>query len=238
MNPSSWVQETCQRVGRNFTYAEWRQYYPDEAYRKTCEELPKHMSYYRGIAEQTLSDSDDSWRIQNALDRVRMEMEKDNSFAEDSAGESLNIVEELISEKIFTDMRYRNWQEALDLLGQAKAYDSLFVSTMKKIKDPDSLNSLCWDGSVNGFAEQVIEYCERAVAFNASDPVIRDSRGLARALTGDYAGAIDDFQFFVDHGADRGLNESLIQQRRGWIADLKAGINPFTPDVLEELKGQ
>ena len=40
MNPLSWVQKTCKRVGRNFTQAEWAQYFPDEEYRKTCEQWP------------------------------------------------------------------------------------------------------------------------------------------------------------------------------------------------------
>jgi len=40
MNPLSWVQRTCQRVGRNFTLAEWAQYFPGEEYRKTCEQWP------------------------------------------------------------------------------------------------------------------------------------------------------------------------------------------------------
>jgi WD40 repeat protein/energy-coupling factor transporter ATP-binding protein EcfA2 len=40
INPQSWVQETCQRVGRNFTRAEWEQYLLNEEYRKTCQQWP------------------------------------------------------------------------------------------------------------------------------------------------------------------------------------------------------
>ena len=40
INPQSWVQETCQRVGRNLTRAEWEQYLPNEEYRKTCQQWP------------------------------------------------------------------------------------------------------------------------------------------------------------------------------------------------------
>ncbi len=40
INPHSWVAKTCQRVGRNFTQEEWRRYFPDEEYRKTCEQWP------------------------------------------------------------------------------------------------------------------------------------------------------------------------------------------------------
>jgi WD40 repeat protein len=36
LNPISWIQKACQRAGRNFTQAEWLQYFPNEAYRQTC----------------------------------------------------------------------------------------------------------------------------------------------------------------------------------------------------------
>jgi len=34
------VEQTCQRVGRNFTREEWERYFPNEEYRKTCERWP------------------------------------------------------------------------------------------------------------------------------------------------------------------------------------------------------
>jgi WD40 repeat protein len=40
IDPQSWVQETCQRVGRNLTRTEWEQYFPNEEYRKTCQQWP------------------------------------------------------------------------------------------------------------------------------------------------------------------------------------------------------
>ena len=36
LDPTSWIEKACQIAGRNFTQAEWRQYFPDEAYRTTC----------------------------------------------------------------------------------------------------------------------------------------------------------------------------------------------------------
>jgi WD40 repeat protein len=40
LNPETWVNESCQRVGRNLTRAEWVQYFSNEEYRKTCEQWP------------------------------------------------------------------------------------------------------------------------------------------------------------------------------------------------------
>ena len=95
------------------------------------------------------------------------------------------------------------------------------------------LNLLCESGSLFGQAADVLEYCETAVKLtNEQDAEIRDSRGLARALTGDFKGAITDFEFFVQHTN----SEEEKKQRQDWIKALKKGNNPFTQAVLESLK--
>jgi WD40 repeat protein len=40
LDPQSWIEISCQRAGRNFTRAEWAKYFPNEDYRKTCEQWP------------------------------------------------------------------------------------------------------------------------------------------------------------------------------------------------------
>jgi hypothetical protein len=136
-----------------------------------------------------------------------------------------------IIEDITTAADSGEWEKTLHLLERAEA-DNLPLDPI--LDDSEFLNELCWGGSLNGYAAEILEYCERAVDLAPADPAIRDSRGLARALTGDDAGAIEDFQFFVDHYDD----ETLIEQRQQWILDLKAGNNPITPEVLEELRNQ
>ncbi|MEM6437206.1 MAG: hypothetical protein AAF773_25620, partial [Cyanobacteria bacterium P01_D01_bin.115] len=96
----------------------------------------------------------------------------------------------------------------------------------------DLLNSLCWQGSLNGAAADVIDICEQAVTAAPEHAGNRDSRGLARALTGNLEGAIADFQFFVDNSE----NEADKQQRQQWIQQLQAGQNPFTHEVLKGLR--
>jgi WD40 repeat protein len=94
-------------------------------------------------------------------------------------------------------------------------------------------DSLCWYGSLRGFAKDVMFACEKAVALAPQDGNIRDSRGLARALTGDSKGAIEDFQAFVNSTTDR---DELKAQRQNWINALRAGKNPFTPEELKKLR--
>jgi hypothetical protein len=134
-------------------------------------------------------------------------------------------------EDIITATFSGEWEKTLNLLERAEA-NNLPLDPI--LDDSGFLNELCWRGSLNGYAAEFLEYCERAVDLVPDDPAIRDSRGLARVLTGDYFGAIEDFQFFVDHYGD----ETLIEQREQWIVDLKAGKNPITPEVLEELRNQ
>ena len=61
-----------------------------------------------------------------------------------------------------------------------------------------------------------------------------DSRGLARALTGDRAGAIEAFRFYVDQERD----PVRVAQRQAWIAALEAGQNPFDAATLWALRSQ
>ncbi|MDE5120821.1 MAG: tetratricopeptide repeat protein, partial [Trichodesmium sp. St19_bin1] len=70
------------------------------------------------------------------------------------------------------------------------------------------------------------------VKLKPNDRKIRRYRGLARALTGNYQGAIEDFQVLVDTTKD----EDEKAKVEGWIETLKKGENPFTSEVLEELK--
>ena len=109
-------------------------------------------------------------------------------------------------------------QEAVDAFERAKQLDPTW-----KIP-PESWNTLCWFGAVHGEAKTVISACDTAVAVAPGKVWARDGRGVARALTGDRAGAIEDFQAFIK-GPD---SAEYKKQRQGWIDALKKGENPFT----------
>jgi regulator of sirC expression with transglutaminase-like and TPR domain len=73
--------------------------------------------------------------------------------------------------------------------------------------------------------------CEKAVALAPDDGNYRNSRGLARALTGNTKGAIEDFQAFIAQTDD----QKRKAQRQRWIDALRAGKNPFTPEEIKSL---
>ena len=117
--------------------------------------------------------------------------------------------------------------DALAAYAQAQTLDStLTISAW-------SWALLCWKGSLWGYAADVMTACEQAVArAPAAQGLFRGARGVARALTDDFEGAIADFEAFVawtTSGRDR-------RQRREWIDALRAGENPFTPELLESLR--
>jgi WD40 repeat protein len=105
--------------------------------------------------------------------------------------------------------------------------------------DPDgsiraeAWNDLCWESVRRRHAADVMEICERAVKLaeqlKPGSWNSRDSRGVARALTGDTNGAIEDFQFYIDHTTD---GEKKLE-RQEWVNALGAGKKP--DEVLKSL---
>ena len=96
-------------------------------------------------------------------------------------------------------------------------------------------NNVCWYGSLTGFAAQVMEACEAAVHHSPDSFGGRDSRGLARAITGDYRGAIEDFRSVVEESKGRSELKQKIEQRREWIGLLEQGKSPFDDESLAAL---
>jgi hypothetical protein len=77
------------------------------------------------------------------------------------------------------------------------------------------------------------------VALAPSDGNAHDSRGLARALTGDPTGAIDDFAAYIAWQKQQDEPDtSAIAQREQWIAGLRAGREPFDKATLEQMREQ
>jgi hypothetical protein len=84
----------------------------------------------------------------------------------------------------------------------------------------------------------VLPACEHAVRLAGDEGLASfcESRGLARALTGDYAGAIEDLGFYVQWAQENDVSEEVIAERQAWIAELEARRNPFDEQTLESLR--
>ncbi|MBS9772900.1 MAG: hypothetical protein J7F05_21310, partial [Trichodesmium erythraeum GBRTRLIN201] len=117
-------------------------------------------------------------------------------------------------------------EQTINLYNQAQKLDSDVEI------DVENWGELCLFGSLNNQDQDVMFACEKAVKLKPNDRKIRNYRGLARTLTGNYQGAIEDFQVLVDTTKD----EDEKAKVEGWIETLKKGENPFTSEVLKELE--
>lgn len=128
-----------------------------------------------------------------------------------------------------------NWESAVSYFRLATESDSAHLNAS---------NNYCWYSSLQGNSHDALNECERLVEIatleNSEDPysdvrLYRDSRGLARSLTGDYTGALEDFEAFVDWSKNNGVFDQLGRKRTEWISELRENRNPFTVDTLNYL---
>ncbi|MBN1220569.1 MAG: hypothetical protein JXM69_16725 [Anaerolineae bacterium] len=103
--------------------------------------------------------------------------------------------------------------------------------------DTSALNLFCWGYTVEQQPEKAMPYCQRAVELDP-EPIFRDSRGIAYVLSGNYEAAIADFEAFVAWLATQPNPawQQPLARRQAWLAALKAGQNPLTPEVLADIR--
>ena len=132
-------------------------------------------------------------------------------------------------------MKLGNYDEAM------AAYHSVLSIHPALTTAAMSLNNLCWYGGLWGYkSDDLLDICELGVQGTLTSPHLanhRDSRGLVRALRGDFEGAVSDFEFYVDvNSAAPDRNQTLVADRREWIEALRQNINPFTDEALSKLR--
>ena len=102
---------------------------------------------------------------------------------------------------------------------------------------PQFWNDICWYGTIEGKAKEVLFAGNIAIAFRPDDGNFHDTRGVALALSGKPNEAIKDFEAYLWWTR---LHERR-EERQQWIRDLKAGkaaTDIFTEEVFERLKTQ
>src|SRR5207253_11372560 len=94
---------------------------------------------------------------------------------------------------------------------------------------PRVLVTVCWNGALAGQATAVLAVCDRAVDRTPSDDEdyesVRRSRGVVRALTGNFDGAATDLEA-SDPSAD------VISTAGRWNEALLQGSNIFATAVV------
>lgn len=99
---------------------------------------------------------------------------------------------------------------------------------------PGAVASLCWAYAAQGQAQVALPWCEQALSAADSGPA-RHGRAIAYALAGQYDLAAADLEIYL-----AGLRSPLLEKEEGrvreWLAELRAGRNPFDAGVLERLR--
>lgn len=173
---------------------------------------------------QELAKADHIRRSVLAFQKVR-KLDPSRSFDPQQRAEELDLT------SLVEHGRVLAWEgqidEAVATYEKAKGIDA-------KLPVPGTAwNTLCWWGSLYSYPEKVVNgACEQAVASDPHNTDFQDSRGLARALTGDTRGAIQDFEAFIRSPAS---NDGQKKQRTRWVEALRAGNNPFTKEERKAL---
>lgn len=120
-------------------------------------------------------------------------------------------------------------------------YDLAITDYSKMIElDPSNANyysQTCWFGSLSGHAAEMMDICEQAVALDPENGDIRNSRGLAYVLNGDYGKAVEDFKFYINWLKNRPYEDDANNVET-WIKKLELGQSPFDEITLEKLRNE
>lgn len=227
LSVNSWLTRVCGTAKRNLSNDEWHQFLGDEPYRKTCQNLPIHPSIIE--AAKDLAAGGD---VASAIVQFQKALELDPSLDLDPEAEARRLAAAALVTKGTTLARQGKIKEAVSAYGEGQTIDPALKISF------ESWNTLCWRGALLGFAQNVVDACERAVTLAPSDSKgwARDSRGLARALTGHYSEAAADFEAFVTWSKENDAYENYGHRRETWIAELTAGRNPFDSATLAALR--
>jgi tetratricopeptide (TPR) repeat protein len=184
--------------------------------------------YNQGLAETLVEEGENLAQKENydgAVAKFQEALKLDSSLDFDPKEKAGQLVATVLIEKGQSLAKEGKVKDAIETYNKARKLDP------KVDKNADSWERLCWYGSLRKQPTDVMFACEKAVKLAPKSGYNRDSRGVARAMTGNIQGAIEDFQAYIAETDDKDAK----LRRQGWIRDLRAGKNPFTDEELKEL---
>ncbi|NES64087.1 MAG: CHAT domain-containing protein [Okeania sp. SIO2D1] len=209
---------------------------PDELMTHACAQMSDHLKNNPNVTEEErgicgVSASGTALflqgerlaaegNIKEAISKFQQAVKLDSNLSLNSAAKSL-----LRGGKQLTI--YKKSDAAILAYEEAQKLDGKLEITAR------DWNDLCWNGSLYQQAEKVMLACEKAVKLAPEDSLVKNGRGLARALTGNVPGAIKDFEAYIKSTEDDWWKAKI--QR--WVDALKKGENHVMEGDLEELKG-
>jgi WD40 repeat protein len=198
----------------------------DDRDRQICDDIPPSASFLvdRGINLAKKGN------INGAVAKFQEAQKLDPSLNFDPQIKAKKFAASSLLAKGESLVKQLKVKEAIAAYKQAPELDSNL-----KIPANSWGNTLCWIGSLNGYAKDVMFACEKAVALEPENGWIRDTRGVARALAGNNQGAIEDFEAFLKWADKNETHKDTKRQRQSLIDTLKAGNNHLTPEEMNKL---
>ncbi|MEM9272437.1 MAG: hypothetical protein AAGA80_05665 [Cyanobacteria bacterium P01_F01_bin.143] len=130
-------------------------------------------------------------------------------------------------------------------LESLKTWKDRINSNVEALLFPSAYN-ICWVSILYGNSSQALDSCDKIVELESEPGRFRGIRGIAKTMSGDFEGAIKDFEDNLDwinrdQTKAKYTQESLDKLKRirqDWINDLRIGKNPLkslTPEEIEEM---
>jgi hypothetical protein len=266
--PDDLADDACARLRRNFTQDEWQQYLPDDRpYELTCRNREAHQSVIdEAISLAKAGEKAKAAALFNAMRDLKNKPVEEAEWHQLAAQKLDKINEKMywrkfpvnerknyVGDSEHEEMIKRGLREAILLFEDFKKFNQTHphtfnpnrVSGAQNREDRNTpariLNGLCWYGSLFGYANKVRDACDIAVELDPKFWEIADSRGMVRALTDDYKGAIADFEVFIRKADDADERK----QRKGWTEALRKCLEdqkncrfPLTEEELKKVRGQ
>jgi tetratricopeptide (TPR) repeat protein len=216
----AWPQMISSRLNRSAAYAARRQ---------------------KGDLELALADADQiitakpEWAVAyNNRGSIRLNMGGSKNLALALADLEKALSLDATLPEAFLNRAYVRFQQGLPM---AQITSDLTEALALRPNYANALNLFCWGYALEQQPELALPHCQQAIAADPQ-PVFFDSRGLTYSLLGDYPAAITDFKTYVAWLEQQpGESQQVsLTRRQDWIKLLQKKQNPFTPQVLAELR--
>jgi WD40 repeat protein len=217
------AEQVCKLAPANLSRLDWVRFVgASDPYELTCPNRPVHPSL--------LADADREAAL--GRDQQALLLYREIRRLEGAAG------------RLDPDRRLSAWKERRQITNNIKpdreklvtaleAWSRLAASndqSVPALSFEETLRLCRWSILLTGDGKHALPVCERAVDL-LPDMMAIDSRGMARALTSDWSGALSDLGKSADY-----LNDSRWRKEHAaWIETLQARRNPITADVRQRI---
>lgn len=181
---------------------------------------------------------------ENAAQFESLFLASEAAFHDGEIEQVIEIYDEILTLHLVDDLKWTILEyraEANNDLGNyTDAIEDFLLAYEINPENTTTLNNLCWNYGITEQPELALPFCEDAVALEPYPSAELDSRGLVYGLLGDYEAAIADFEIVVRKlsGSNDPELAQIAEQRASWITAMEAGENPFTKEVMAELRGE